>query len=204
MIRFPGIILVFTFTLSFSLLKSQETIIKVPFSQPKKLMLDAGDNQVLSDGQTITLGTDVSISGGTPSYMYTWKDSRNNEFSTPTISVSEAGSYYLIVTDEKQCTATDSVIVNLFSAIENSESGTGFSIFPNPSAGIIYYRIAKPESSVILEVISAEGRVVFKKEFETAPGDLTGFIDLTGYGQGLYHVKMMRSGSSSVKSIIIQ
>jgi hypothetical protein len=204
MTSFSRILLVLALIFLFSLLKSQETIIKVPFSQPKKLTLDAGENQVLSAGQTITLGTDVSITGGTPGYRYTWKDSGNSEYSTPTISVSEAGSYYLIVTDEKQCMAIDSVIVSEFSAIENSESVTGFSLFPNPSQGVFFYRIIKPESKEILEIISEGGRVVYKKEFGSAHGDLTGFIDLTGYGKGLYYVKLMRNGSSQVKPVIIQ
>ncbi len=59
MIKVPRILLVLTFIVIVSQLKSQETIIKVPFSQPKKLILDAGKNQELPAGQSLTLGTDV-------------------------------------------------------------------------------------------------------------------------------------------------
>jgi hypothetical protein len=204
MIRFPRVILVLAFIWIFILLKSQETIIKVPFPQPKKLVLDAGANQVMTSGQIITLGTDVSITGGTPEYLFIWKDSRDNQYSTPTISVNEPGSYYLTVTDEKQCTAIDSIRVDYFSAIDNSESVPVFSIFPNPSAGVFNYRILKPENNDILEVISVEGRVLFRKEFEASASDLTGSIDLTRFGRGLYYIKLMRKGSSRVKSIVIQ
>ncbi len=202
--KFSRISLVLPFIFLFSLLKSQETIIKVPFSQPGKLLLDAGDNQILETGQTLILGEDLVISGGSPEYQYTWNDNLGNEYSTPSISITTTGSYYLTVTDEKQCTAIDSVIISQFSSLDDSESGKGLSVFPNPSTGIFYYKIEKPENTDVLEVVSAEGRVVFKREFGTAGGDITGFIDLTGSGKGMYHVKLIRKGSNQVKSIIIQ
>jgi hypothetical protein len=204
MIKVSRVSLVLPFIFLFPLLKSQETIIKVPFSQPGKLLLDAGDNQVLETGQTLTLGSDVSISGGSLEYQYTWNDNLGNDYFTPTISVTGAGKYYLTVTDENHCTAIDSVIVAQFSSMNISELVSDFSVFPNPSAGVFYYRIIKPENKDVLEVISAEGRVVFKQEFGSAQGDHTGSIDLTGLGIGLYNVILFRKGNNQIKTIIIQ
>lgn len=195
--------MVLPFLFLFSYLKSQETLIKVPFSQPEELQLDAGDDVVLETGQTLVLGTDIIISGGSPEYQYKWNDNLGNEFSTLVISISEAGSYYLTVTDADHCTAVDSVAVARVSSIENKEPVTAFSVFPNPSAGLFWYHIIKPEDKDMLEVISADGKVVFKKELQSAPDDLTGLIDISGSGKGQYLVKLMRKGSNQAIAILI-
>jgi hypothetical protein len=204
MIKVPRITLFFGFMLLISLAKSQETIIKVPFSQPKKLIADAGDNQVLYTGQTVTLGTDVSITGGSPEYSYNWKDDENNEYSTPAITVGKAGNYYLTVTDINHCTAIDSVNIALSTSVLNNEDAGKFSLFPNPSSGLFYFIVKSSEKNIGIEVASAEGRVVFKRKFEVSDHVLTGTIDLTGYDKGVYHVRLIMTDGSLIKSVVIQ
>lgn len=204
MIKIARISLFLGFIVLFQGARSQETIIKVPFSQPKKLIADAGDNQVLITGQSITLGQDVSITGGTPEYSYKWKDNENNEYSTLSITVSDAGKYYLTVTDEQHCTAVDSVNIALYTTIEKNKEGGGFSVFPNPSSGLFYFKVKAPENTISIEVASAEGRVVFNRKFEVSDHDLTGTIDLTGYDKGVYHVRLIMKDGSLIKSVVIQ
>ena len=204
MIRVPRNSLVLTFLLLFTLLKSQETVIKIPFSQPKKLIVDAGDNQVINSGQSITLGTDVSITGGSPDYQYLWKDEEDHEYSTPTISVTEEGSYFLTVTDENHCSAIDSVYISRYTAIDNNEAVSGFLIFPNPSSGVVNITVKNAENPVILEIVSEEGKVVYEQKLEISSQDFTGMIDLTGLDTGIYYIRLIRTGGSLVKPIIIQ
>jgi hypothetical protein len=204
MIKVPCFSLFFGFMLLFPMAKSQETIIKVPFSQPKKLMVDAGDNQVLYTGQTITLGQDVIITGGSPEYLYNWKDEENNEYSTPAITVSEAGNYYLTVTDVNHCSALDSVNIALSTSIMNNDEAENFSLFPNPSSGLFYFKGRSSEKYISIEVASAEGRVVYKRIFEVSNHVLNGTIDLTGYDKGVYHVRLIMTDGSLIKSIVIQ
>lgn len=204
MLRAPRVGLILLFLQLFTQLKSQETIIKVPFSQPKKLVVDAGDNLVISEGQTITVGTDVNITGGSPEYLYNWKDDKNNEYSTLTFSVNETGKFYLTVTDENHCTEVDSVFVSLPTLLEENETDARLTLFPNPSSGLFYFRIKAPGINVKIEVVTTEGRVVFKKEYESLNQDFTGMVDLTGFDKGVYYVKLIRTDSSLIKSIIIQ
>jgi hypothetical protein len=204
MIKVPRISLFLSFLLFFTVLRSQETIIKVPFSQPKKLDVDAGEDQDLYTGQSLTLGTDANISGGTPEYQYIWKDASGNEYAAQTIAVNSPGNYYLTVTDEKHCTATDSVQVSQVTATDKSNAGSGFSLFPNPSGGIFFFRIENPAYPVKLEVISARGRVVFNHDFETSTPDFSCKIDLTRFDKGVYYVKLTDKGGSRIRSIILQ
>lgn len=204
MIKDPRFGLVLLFLLFFTVLRSQETIIRVPFSQPKELIADAGENQSISVGQTITVGTDASITGGSPEYLYAWKDEGGNEYSTPTLTISDPGVYYLIVTDEKHCTARDSLLISQVTVIENANWVSGFSLFPNPSNGIFYFKLENHLNPVNLEVVSAEGRIVFKQEIKPGHSDFTGKIDLTGFDRGVYYVKLTCIGNSLIRSILIQ
>jgi hypothetical protein len=204
MTGFTRICLVFPFLLFFTVLRSQETVIRVTFSQPTKLAADAGEDQDLYTGQSLTLGTDVSITGGTPGYQLTWKDTGGNEYVTPTIAVTVPGSYYLTVTDEKHCTDTDSVRVSWVTATDNTNAVSGFSLFPNPSGGVFFFRAEHLENPVKLEVISADGRVVFKQDFEIINPEFTGRIDLSGFDKGAYYVKLTGTGGSLTNSIIIK
>ena len=204
MIKVRRVYLVLSFLLFFSMIRSQETLIRVPFSQPGRLTLDAGENQDLSAGQTITLGTDANITGGTPEYQYSWNNKGGNEYSTPTIVITSPGSYYLTVTDEKHCTATDSVLVLRVTATGSTNTVSGFSLFPNPSTGLFYFKLENPANHVNLEVISSEGRLVFKQKFETSHSDFTGKVDLTGFDKGVYYVKLTGIGDSLIRSIILR
>jgi hypothetical protein len=203
MMKVPRILLVLMFIVIVSQLKSQETIIKVPFSQPKKLVVDAGENQVLPAGQSLTLGTDIKVSGGSPEYLYSWKDSKDNEYSMPVITVSESGNYYLTVTDENHCSAVDSVYISLFTSVSEDQATVGYSLFPNPSTGLVYFSLKNPGNDFEIEVVSRDGRIVFQQRFETSGTEVTGMLDLTGFDKGVYFVTLITSDGSSTKSIII-
>jgi hypothetical protein len=204
MIKIPRIILVLTFLLIFNVLRAQETIIRVPFSQPEMLVVDAGEDQDLYSGQSVTLGMDAKITGGTAGYQYAWKDTPGNEYAASTIAVTGPGSYYLTVTDEKHCSATDSVRVSQVTATGKSNAGSRFSIFPNPSGGVFFFRMENPAYPVKLEVVSVVGRVVFMQNFETSNPDITVKIDLSGFDRGVYYLKLTGNGASSVRSVIIR
>jgi hypothetical protein len=203
MIKIPLIIFVLPFFFLVSQLKSQETIIKVPFSQPKKLVVDAGENQVLTAGQTLTLGTDIKVSGGSPEYLYNWKDSKDNEYSMPVITVSETGSYSLTVTDENHCTAIDSVYISLLTSVSGDQTTVGYSLFPNPSTGLVYFSLKNPGNEFEIEVVSRDGRILFRQIFEASGREVTGMLDLTGFDKGVYLVRLITVDGSSTKSIII-
>ncbi len=80
---------------------------------------------------------------------------------------------------------------------------SGYSLFPNPSTGLVYFTLKNPGNRFKIEVVSREGRIVLQQKFEASGPDVTGVIDLTGFDKGVYFVKLITADGSSTKSIII-
>ena len=80
---------------------SAQTVIEIPFVQYAPLT-------VLADEVTIALsGSGVSVEGGDGSYTYSWTDSNGTVLATtPTYKMTQAGRYYLVVTDGQGCSVS--------------------------------------------------------------------------------------------------
>jgi hypothetical protein len=79
----------------------------------------------------------------------------------------------------------------------------GYSLFPNPSSGLVYFSLKNPGNDFEMEVVSRDGRIVFRQKFEASGRDVNGMLDLTGFDKGVYFVKLITADGSSTKSIII-
>ena len=72
-----------------------------------------------------------TVTGGTPSYTYTWYESGNNVGTGTTYVVSTNGTYSLEATDANNCTNTsNSITYNVASVINGEE--VSFRVYPNP------------------------------------------------------------------------
>ena len=78
---------------------------------PVEVIADLGSDRTLCNGQTLTLDATID----SPSASYEW--SSNNGFSSneALVELSQAGTYQLTVTDENNCTATDTMILETVS-----------------------------------------------------------------------------------------
>lgn len=77
-------------------------------TDPAQLTVDLGSDVTLCLGHTKTY--DVTIND--PAATYLWKDQNGNTISVnSTITLSTAGTYSILITDSKGCTASDTVII---------------------------------------------------------------------------------------------
>ena len=84
--------LILLFVILHGILFSQETIINLSFSQPRELVINAGQD-VDMKGDSAILGNELVIKGGTPEYTYRWISDENLEFHTQVITIHVAGQY---------------------------------------------------------------------------------------------------------------
>ena len=85
---------------------------------------------------------------------------------------------------------------------EQADAGQQWSIFPNPSEGTFTLNYAFEHSAnVQVEITNAVGQVIFREVWNQAQGNRT--LHLDGAATGLYHVRMIRDGVTTVKPLQI-
>jgi len=97
---------------------------------------------------------DVTASGGTPNYVYSWSNGSGLEDQQDLIS----GIYILIVTDANGCQVADTFDVNNASLYENSNES--LLLFPNPSAEFLNIHISPNMENSWYVVLDCLGRNV--------------------------------------------
>ncbi len=94
----------------------------VTITQPNTLSISSITTDVLCNGDA-SGSIDITIDGGTSSYIYSWSNGSNSEDLINAL----AGTYYLQVTDANSCILLDTFIITETSAIVVTESTTNTS-----------------------------------------------------------------------------
>lgn len=76
------------------------------------------------------------------------------------------------------------------------EVNADFSIYPNPTTGMVYI---KTQGTNEITVLNAIGNVVKTQQIEG-----NGQLDLTGFADGIYFIRLKSDNSVATKRIIIE
>ena len=120
---------------------------------------------------------DVTASGGTPNYVYSWSNGSGLEDQQDLIS----GIYILIVTDTNGCQVADTFDVNNASLYENSNES--LLLFPNPSAEFLNIHISPSMENNRFVVFDCLGRTVGSGILESKET----IISVKHLANGIYH-----------------
>jgi len=144
----------------------QIIFVSVSSNQPPILNASAGSDITLS-GSDLTLGDTPSALGGLAPYSYQWLPETgldNALISNPVYSGDQPQSYSLVVTDNRGCTARDTIniVITGFPDIHDDDL---LLVYPNPGAGMIRLRMKEgvKQSSKLLSLHNSTGQLVFKK-----------------------------------------
>ena len=86
---------------------SAQTVIEIPFVQYAPLTVLADEVTIALSGSGVVVGSGVSVEGGDGSYTYSWTDNNGTVLATtPTYKMTQAGRYYLVVTDGQGCSVS--------------------------------------------------------------------------------------------------
>ncbi|MCF8269364.1 MAG: T9SS type A sorting domain-containing protein [Crocinitomicaceae bacterium] len=139
-------------------------------TQPSALLLTGSVN-----GNNI----DISVSGGTVPYNYSWS---SGDVTQDLANVS-SGTYSVTVTDAFNCSITDTFIVNN-AGLEQQES-IELQVFPNPAQDMVTIRSSSAGIGNTYRMLDCYGRNVLEGTLSSQET----IINIQTLANGIYHVK---------------
>lgn len=137
-------------------------------------------------------GIDITVTGGTPPYTYTWDNGPTSEDQTGLAF----GTYTVTVTDATGCSVQQSfTVLNTVSVADNSVNEE-LLIFPNPTTGAFTIQLS---GQYDLAITDARGRLIL-----TRSANDNSEIDLSVYEGGVYFIRIYKDGQTVVRKLIME
>lgn len=145
---------------------------------------------------------------GTGAASYFWSTGSTTSAITLVPAITE--TITVTGTDANSCTNTATKIViaencNPGTGIEENTSLPSFSVYPNPTGGMLNISISNASGAeVITSVINVFGTEVFSTIEKNIPADHTKQINLGDLTKGMYYIKLNINGDIQIKKLVIQ
>lgn len=141
---------------------------------------ESGNNQ---DGTA-----SVSVSGGTPPYLYAW-DSDPPQTDSMAVDL-ETGEYTVLITDANGCTLEETVVVEQVVGTHSLPKGLHIVISPNPTDGSLAVAFSRLLAGEIqYQIFTDTGELLLQTQTQamTVPSHQ---IDLSSFASGVYLLKI--------------
>ena len=178
---------------------SCQAILSVSVSEPSQIALSAAvTNEIAGQNDG---AINLTVTGGTPPYTYDWdNDGTGDNDDTEDLSGLSTGPYAVVVTDANGCTATltDTVGVNTSGIDELAK--LNFTLYPNPSAGLVTIKFEQLPSNGVINVMTTDGKNILTKSVNNEVMD----IDLSSVAKGVYIIEIVSEENRIPTRVIIQ
>lgn len=180
----------------FFFLEGQETIINLSISQPRELKVNAGAD-VITESGTVTLGSNLQVSGGTPDFSFLWLLNENIIASDRITQVSHSGKYVVKVIDSRNCSATDTVSV-FFTSVEEVKSNLPCKVFPVPTSNLLTIEV--PDDVIIqsVSIVAIDGTKLSTIGQPQKGSNNSVKTDVSFLPDGFYFLSVLTSGSGCI------
>ncbi|MDO8366131.1 MAG: HYR domain-containing protein, partial [Saprospiraceae bacterium] len=176
----------------------------VTISQPSTLQIAV--DQVENDhGNAGTGSIQISVSGGVPTYTYSW--TRNGAFYSNTEDLANLyqGQYAGIVTDANGCTANSGLVtVSNLVGTKAPEWIQTLSVSPNPASEMVRLDFgASLGQTAELRISDLNGRVVSTQQIEATAQHF--FFDVSAYPTGLWLLQLsLGDGQRTMRKLVVK
>ena len=142
----------------------------------------------------------LTVSGGTPNYTYSWTGPGGFSSNSQNINGLVGGLYSVTITDLNGCTTTlTDILVNSFVGLKENID-IQFNVFPNPTNGLFNVALNREfDKEITLSVYDLCGRLIYKT-YEK--GNKLFEVDIIDKANGSYILKVEIGGKQIQKRII--
>jgi hypothetical protein len=180
--------------------------IKIWINQPPELsFIISKQDTTIVKGSSVTLGTDLIISGGSSKFNFSWSPAstlNDSALLNPLATPIDTTVYILTVTDQSGCSFSVTYKVNTRDAGVNTDI-TAFSkklhavLFPNPNEGRFRVKLTGSSSERIeLTITDISGEIMKRQIIRNFNGDHTEMLHLN-LSSGTY-VLFIKSGNETL------
>lgn len=143
---------------------------------------------------------DITPSGGTPPYSYSWSNGSTDEDLTDL----SAGDYSVTITDANNCTFFSGFItVDNSVATQEITALKALTIQPNPTAGPLFVEVELEQAlDLSISVYTTTGQLLESLEAGRVSSSRHQ-LDLTAYATGLYLVRVIVDGQVTTRKIVL-
>ena len=162
---------------------------------------------VLSPLSTPTITANGTQLISTPSTSYQWyvNGSALSGITTQTCEPPFSGAFNVVATDPNFCNSPPSNSINVIvaTAIIDYNNAHDLKIFPNPNKGDFTIEFNSIELETIISIYNYLGDLVYTKTVSSCPKSCEEKIDLIGYPNGIYSVKVSDLSKTSTYKLIL-
>jgi hypothetical protein len=159
----------------------------------------------LGNDKTIDTNAIETLDAGSGYTHYAWSNGSLEQKITISDLIVGDYKYSVRVTDNKNCSNSDTITihVNQATSISRLLNSFRFKIFPNPTSGILFIRSdADIKTALIIKIIDGSGRVVFNNKFDNFEADMGITLNLTNLKNGIYILRINNSDIVKIQKII--
>lgn len=156
--------------------------------EPNELTVQGGASEESAPGAG-DANIEIIVSGGTEPYTFEWSGPDGFTSGDQNPSGISEGAYTVVITDANGCEATFSTDVTV--SIMELGNGVSFSVYPNPTNGVLFLEIQGLEGDrVQYAIVDGAGRFVDRVELNAGRPEYREAIDMTNYASGLYMIQI--------------
>jgi len=185
-------IIIFLFGLVAICYGQKRIAIDLQSSQPPLLTASAGSDLTTTSGN-IQLGGLPAALGGTEPYSYQWLPTTGLNDSTianPELLANQTQSYSLQITDQRGCTALDTISITILGLPSNTSNESELILFPNPGTGLIQLKFNKQlvNPSATVKVYDSSGKLIKSNSISSL--GIKAQLDLSQFSAGTYTISI--------------
>ena len=153
----------------------------------------------LGNDTIIASGTQLMLDPGQIYVSYLWSDGSTGS----TLNVQTDGIYFVSVSDNHSCSASDSisVTVQLSTSIVSTKPVSDFIVYPNPASSIVYVQFEESDKSGMIQLIDVSGRVM--RQQIIAKNELFLKMNTEGLASGLYQLQVIYTDELLNKTLVL-